>query len=202
MLEELGLDYETKVLEIANDGCKVPWFVKINPNGRIPALKDHDNDLDVFESGAIMWYLCEKFDAEGKLLPKSLEKRTEVNCWLMFQMGGLGPMQGQAHHFIKYAPEDVPYGKKRYLNETKRLYSVLESRLKDNEWLAAGQFSLADIANASWVTCYPILQSEGFTIDDFPAVKKWWKKCLARPGVKKGLNVPNKNQFLPEDKES
>lgn len=193
VLEELDLPYKVVTLDIFKNETKEPWFETINPNGRIPALTDHETGQNIFESGAIMWYLCEKFDQAGTLLPKDLVKRTDAHCWLMFQMGGVGPMQGQANHFIKYCKEDLPYAKSRYLDETKRLYGIMDKHLKDNEWLAAGQYSLADIANFSWVAASPIL--DGIKLEEFPSLKKWYDIIKARPAVTKGLNVPTPYKF-------
>lgn len=189
-LEELGLQYKVVTLDISKNETKEPWFLEICPNGRIPALVDHEEgEFKVWESGAIMWYLAEKY---GGLLPKDFKQKTEVHCWLMFQMGGVGPMQGQANHFFKYAPEKIEYGINRYKNETKRLYSVLDDRLKDHEWLAADQFTIADIANFSWVACAPIIE---IGLEEFPNVKRWYDQILSRPAVKKGLDVPEKNKL-------
>ena len=165
---------------------------------------DHSNgDLPVFESGAIMMYLAERY-GDGSLLPKEGKARYEVIQWLMFQMGGLGPMMGQANHFIQYAPESVPYGQKRYYNESKRLLGVLESRLKDREYLAGDQFTLADIANFCWVL-YAF--HAAIDVDEFPSVKvrvmarlsfllspvnvqEWIKRIYAREATQKGIDVP------------
>ncbi|EMO06565.1 glutathione S-transferase, N-terminal domain protein [Leptospira interrogans serovar Icterohaemorrhagiae str. Verdun HP] len=144
MLEELGIPYTVHPINLDKLEQKQEWFLKINPNGRIPAIIDKDNeDFTVFESGAILIYLAEK---TGKLLPKDPKEKSTVIQWLMFQMGGVGPMQGQAGVFLKYAPEKIPFAINRYQNETKRLYSVLDRRLSDSKFLGGKDLSIADIA--------------------------------------------------------
>lgn len=186
LLEELGIPYHVHAIAMAKNEQKEPWFIKINPNGRIPAIVDHDErDLPVFESGAIMIYLAEK---HGKFLPTNIRSKAEVISWLMFQMGGLGPMQGQAAHFVRFAPEQIDYGIKRYTNETKRLYGVIEKALSDGrQWLAAGEYTIADIANFSWMYVH---QMAGITLDDLPHVQAWMKRIEERPAVKRGIDVP------------
>lgn len=186
LLEELGIPYHVHAIAMAKNEQKEPWFIKINPNGRIPAIVDHDEgDLPVFESGAIMIYLAEK---HGKFLPTNIRSKAEVISWLMFQMGGLGPMQGQAAHFVRFAPEQIEYGIKRYTNETKRLYGVIEKALSDGrQWLAAGEYTIADIANFSWMYVH---QMAGVTLDDLPHVQAWMKRIEERPAVKRGIDVP------------
>lgn len=192
-LEELGIEYDVHHIDLGKDEQKEEWYLKINPNGRIPAIVDHSNsDLAVFESGALMIYLAEKY-GDGSLLPKEGNERYEVLEWLMFQMGGLGPMMGQANHFVHYAPETIPYGQKRYINESKRLLGVLELGLKDGrEYLAGGRFTLADIANFCWAifAFYP-----GIDLGEFPSVKAWAQRIYARPATRKGLNVPKEFPF-------
>eukprot|EP01112_Ceratiomyxa_fruticulosa_P023230 TRINITY_DN879_c0_g1_i4.p1 TRINITY_DN879_c0_g1~~TRINITY_DN879_c0_g1_i4.p1 ORF type:complete len:238 (-),score=66.34 TRINITY_DN879_c0_g1_i4:125-838(-) len=198
-LEELGLKYETKTIDLGKNEQKEEWFLKINPNGRIPALVDHKNgDFNVFESGAILLYLVERYDPEGKLYPKDGNARSEVVQWLMFQMAGVGPMQGQAHHFYRYAPEKIEYGIKRYQDETKRLYSVLERQLSTSDYLAANQFTIADIATFTWVRFH---FWAGVSLESFPHVQKWIDRIEARPAVQKGLNtpVPDRLQDLLKD---
>jgi len=138
VLEELGVEYELKAVDISTNAQKEEWFTKINPNGRIPAIVDHGNkDQFVFETGAIMWYLCEKEAKGEEFWPKDLGKRAEIMSWLMYQMGGVGPMQGQANHFVRFSKEKIPYAMKRYVDETKRLFQVLDDQLSQHEWLAA-----------------------------------------------------------------
>eukprot|EP00210_Caulerpa_lentillifera_P000229 g223.t1 len=191
-LEELGIDYETRSIDLMAAEQKQDWFLKINPNGRIPAIVDHENgDLAVFESGAIMVYLAECF-GDGSLLPKDGNKRYEILSWLMFQMGGVGPMMGQFNFFTHYASEKIPMAQKRYYNESKRLFSVLETSLSDGREYLTGSYSLADIANFSWVVIHPLT---GIDLDDYPKLKAWVKRIHAREAVKKGLDVP-KEFFL------
>jgi len=196
-LEELkavyGYDYEVKALDISKNEQKLEWFLKINPNGRIPALVDHKNgDFNVFESGAILLYLVDRYDPNGLLYPKDANARSEVVQWLMFQMSGIGPMQGQANHFYRYAPEKIEYGIKRYQDETKRLYSVLDHQLTKGDYLAGGQFTIADIATFTWVRGHIW---SGVSIVEFPHVQQWVERIAARPAVKKGLNVPQPDRL-------
>jgi GST-like protein len=183
-LEELGIPYKVRRIDFDKREQKEPWYLKINPNGRIPAIVDHDNDgFAVFESGAILIYLAEK---AGKLLPADVKGRSLVIQWLMFQMGGIGPMMGQANVFYRYAPERIPYAIERYQREVRRLFEVLESRLKDNEYLA-GDYSIADIANWSWVRGY---KWTGVTLDGLPGVQRWLDTIAKRPAVQRGVDVP------------
>ncbi|KAL1916632.1 uncharacterized protein VTP21DRAFT_5336 [Calcarisporiella thermophila] len=193
-LEELDLPYNVKSISFAQNEQKSDWFTKINPNGRIPALTDHSRgDFNVFESGAIMVYLSEHYDPAGKLYPKDPDARSEVLQWLMFQMGGVGPMQGQANHFHRYAPEKIEYGVKRYQNETRRLYEVIEKHLSQGrEWLAGEQYSLADIANFSWIRGHTWA---GVSIDGLPNLKAWLDRIESRPAVQRGLDVPEKDKI-------
>ena len=185
-LEELALPYKVVGIDLGKGVQKEPWFLAINPNGRIPAIVDGDaGDFAVFESGAIMLYLCEK-EGSGRLLPKDPKARSRVIQWLMFQMGGVGPMQGQANVFFRYFPEKIPAAISRYQNETKRLYTVLDTQLAKHEWLA-GDYSLADIANYSWVRIHGWA---GVEIDDLPSVRRWVDAITARPAVQRGLAVP------------
>ena len=184
-LEELGVPYELHPISLSKGEQKTPEFLKINPNGRIPAIVDREEDnFAVFESGAIMIYLAEKYG--GGLLPSDRKGRSQVIQWLMFQMGGVGPMQGQANVFFRYAPEKIPYAIDRYQNETKRLYRVLESRLTDHEYLA-GDYSLADIANWSWVSLH---FWAGVEVDDLPNLQRWMKAVSSRPAVQRGIVIP------------
>lgn len=190
LLKELKYPHIVKPISLSKNEQKEEWFVKINPNGRIPAIVDHDNnDYPVFETGAIMMYLAEK---AGKLYPQEFNKRHEVNQWLMFQMSGVGPMQGQANHFVRYAPEKIEYGQQRYINETKRLYGVLEKRLSEQEWLAAGEYTIADIATFSWVA---VSFWAGVDVSEFPQLEKWVKRLEERNAVKEGMDVPEPSAF-------
>ncbi len=188
-LEELELPYTVHEIDINTGIQKEPDFLKINPNGRIPAIIDRDaDDLTIFESGAILVYLAEK---TGRLMPTDLKGRFEVMQWLMFQMGGVGPMQGQAHVFFRYFEEEIPAAIKRYQNETKRLYTVLDTRLADREFLA-GDYSIADIANWAWVRKF---DWAGVPIDDLPNLKRWLTELEARPQLQKGCRVPFETAF-------
>ncbi|KAJ1983763.1 Glutathione S-transferase 2 [Dimargaris cristalligena] len=187
-LEELGIPYELKSLDISTNVQKEEWFLKINPNGRIPAIIDHKHgDFPIFESGAILLWLGEHYDPEHKLWPADPKLQSEVTQWIMFQMGGIGPMQGQAGHFRRSAPEVNEYGITRYTNETRRLYGVLERRLANQDYLVNNQYSLADIINFSWVACHGYAEID---ISDLPNVQAWMKRILARPAVPKGMRSP------------
>jgi glutathione S-transferase len=183
-LEELGLPYKVRRIDFDKREQKEPWFLKINPNGRIPAIVDHDNGgFAVFESGALMIYLAEK---AGALLPRDVKGRSLAIQWLMFQMGGVGPMMGQANVFYRYAPEKIPYAIDRYQREVRRLFEVLNGRLGEAEYLA-GEYSIADIANWSWVRGY---KWSGVDIDGLEHLRRWLDTIAARPGVKRGVDVP------------
>ena len=183
-LEELGLPYKVRRIDFDKREQKEPWYLKINPNGRIPTIVDHDNGgFAVFESGALMIYLAEK---AGKLLPTDVKGRSLVIQWLMFQMGGIGPMMGQANVFYRYAPERIPYAIERYQREVRRLLEVLDTRLAENEFLA-GDYSLADIANWSWVRGY---KWSGVTLDGLTHLTRWLEAIGKRPAVKRGVDVP------------
>lgn len=183
-LEELGLPYSVRHIRLDKKEQKEPWYLKINPNGRIPTIIDHDNgDFAVFESGAIMIYLAEK---TGKLMPRDVKGRSTVIQWLMFQMGNVGPMMGQANVFFRYAPEKIPYAIDRYHREVRRLLEVLDTRLADREYLA-GDYSIADIANWSWVRGH---KWSGVGIDGLDHLRRWLDRVGARPAVKRGQDVP------------
>ncbi|WP_061243932.1 glutathione S-transferase family protein [Leptospira interrogans] len=187
MLEELGIPYTVHPINLDKLEQKQEWFLKINPNGRIPAIIDKDNeDFTVFESGAILIYLAEK---TGKLLPKDPKEKSTVIQWLMFQMGGVGPMQGQAGVFLKYAPEKIPFAINRYQNETKRLYSVLDRRLSDSKFLGGKDLSIADIATWPWVNIHDWVE---ISLDEFPNLKRWNDELKKRPAFIKGKDIPNK----------
>ena len=179
-LEEMGLPYEAKLINLGTNEQKEPWYTAINPNGRIPAITD--DGFAVFESGAILQYLGRK---TGKFYPVNERKRVEVDQWLFWQMGGFGPMLGQTHHFRIYAPEKIEYAINRYTNEAKRLYGVLNTRLKDREFVA-GEYSIADMAIMPWARLW---ERQGQDIAEFPHVKRWLDTIAARPAVIKGLAV-------------
>jgi glutathione S-transferase/GST-like protein len=183
-LEELGLDYTVKSINLSELEQKQDWFLEINPNGRIPAIIDHDNaGFAVFESGAILVYLARK---TGKLMPLDPRGGSLVMQWLMFQMGGIGPMMGQANVFYRYAEDKIPFAIERYQRESRRLLEVLDKRLKHHEYLA-GDYSIADIANWSWVKSYAW---SGIDIDSLNHLKRWLDAIAARPAVEKGRRVP------------
>ncbi len=188
MLEECGLPYAVHPINIGKNVDQfTPHFVRINPNSKIPAIVDSEGPdgrpITIFESGAILIYLAEK---AGKLLPKDARGRIAALQWLMFQMGGVGPMFGQAHHFLRAAPEKVPYAIERYTKETRRLYGVLDGHLKSQDYLA-GEYSIADIATYPWVARHEWHLVE---LKDFPSVKRWYDAIGARAAVKKGMAVP------------
>lgn len=187
-LEELALPYEVHALDLGKGAQKSEAYLAINPNGRIPAIVDRENDdFAVFESGAILIYLAEKADA---LMPTSEQKRSVVLQWLMFQMGGIGPMQGQANVFYRYYHLKILSVIDRYQKETRRLYEVLDRRLKEREYLA-GEYSIADIANFSWVRSY---EWAGVSIDGLPNLSRWLEVIASRPAVRRGLEVPPKRE--------
>ena len=192
-LEELELPYEVHAINLSTGAQKEPDYLKINPNGRIPTIVDRDNDdFAVFESGAILIYLAEK---AGKLMPTDVKGRSQVMQWLMFQMAGIGPMQGQANVFYRYFEEKIPAVIARYHNETKRLYGVIDTRLKDREYLC-DEFSIADIANWAWIR---IWFWAGLEIDDLPHLKRWLETVEARPACGRGACVPVPQQSVPGD---
>jgi GST-like protein len=188
MLEELGLPYAVRPIDIrANEQFK-PEYVALNPNSKIPTIVDSEGPdgkpLAVFESGAILIYLAEKTD---KFLPRSGSARYDVLQWLMFQMGGVGPMFGQNHHFRRAAPVQVPYGIERYAEETERLYGVIDARLKAAPYLAAGAYTIADMATYPWVARHEWHKVE---LERYPSVKRWFDEIGKRPAVVKGMAVP------------
>jgi glutathione S-transferase len=193
MLEEIGLRYTVKPIRLEQLEQKQEWYLKLNPNGRIPTIVDHDEGgFAVFESGAILIYLAEK---TGQLMPRDTKGRSTVIQWLMFQMGGIGPMQGQANVFYRYAPEKIPYAIERYQKETKRLFKVLDHRLADHEYLA-GDYSIADVATWPWATLHGWA---GVDIDDLPNLERWIQRVGERPAVVKGRGIPEMIKL--EDKE-
>ena len=183
-LEELELDYELHSLDLAADEQKTPAFLQINPNGRIPAIVDRDeDDFVVFESGAVLIYLADK---TGQLLPQDPKKRSEVIQWLMFQMGGIGPMQGQANVFFRYFDEKIPVVIERYQKECRRLFEVLDRRLEDREFIC-NEFSIADIATWPWTRGY---KWSGVDIDGLENLQRWSQTMYDRPACIRGINVP------------
>ena len=188
MLEECGLDYQVFPVNISKDEQFEPDFLKISPNNKIPAIVDHDGPggkpIPVFETGAILIYLAQK---TGQFLPADPHAFTDVMQWLMWQMGGAGPMMGQAHHFRRFAPEKIPYAIDRYTNETRRLYGVADKQLSQHDWLAADQYSIADIATFPWIARH---EWQGMELADFPNLKRWYDAIWARDAVKKGFEVP------------
>ena len=188
MLEELGADYTVHPIHIGKGDQFAPEFLAINPNGKIPAIVDSDGPggapLAVFESGAILIYLAEK---SGRFLPAEPVARMEVIQWLMFQMGGIGPIFGQVHHFLRAAKEKVPYGIERYGTEARRLYGVLDRRLDGRDHLAGDGYSIADIATWPWV-----LRHEWQQVDlaEYPNVKRWFDAVGSRPAVQRGIQIP------------
>lgn len=190
-LEEAGLPYEVHAIDLGAKTQKEPWFLKINPNGRIPAIVDDETSQAIFESGAILIYLAEK---SGKFLPTQEPQRSQVLQWLMFQMGGVGPMQGQAHVFLNYAPEKIPFAIERYQKETRRLYEVLETGLQGKDFLA-GDLSIADFATYPWVRGH---DWAGVSLDGLDQVQAWLGRMASRPGVQRGLEVPVKRESVSD----
>jgi len=179
--EEAGLSYTIKPINISKGEQFEPAFLRISPNNRIPAIVDHHpksgkGPISIFESGAILLYLAEK---TGLFIPSDLEGRVEVLQWLFWQVGGLGPMAGQTHHFVHYAPETIAYAADRYVNETNRLYGVLERRLADRQFMAGAEYTIADMATYPWV----LPERQNQTIDDFPNIKRWKSEIAARPAT-------------------
>lgn len=190
LMELLGLKYDYQQLTISNNGTKEPWFIAKNPNGRIPTLEDKSTGITISESGAIMQYLVDTYDKDHKYSYKFGTKEYYLQLeTLFFQMAGLGPMQGQANHFKIYAPEKVPYGINRYINEAKRLYSVLEIFLKNNEkngpYLVGNHLCISDIACYSWAKYADKL---GISLSEWPLVTKWFKNIDSIPEVQKGID--------------
>jgi GST-like protein len=187
MLEECGLAYRVMPVNIGTGEQFAPSFLAVSPNNKIPAIVDPDGPggqpINLFESGAILLYLAAK---TGRFLPDDLRARYEVLQWLMFQMGGLGPMLGQAHHFRIYAPEKLPYAVERYTNEAKRLYGVLDRRLAKSRYIGCGEYSIADIAIFPWLRSW---KNQGIDWVDYPQLKGWFDEVAARPAVLRGVEV-------------
>jgi glutathione S-transferase len=198
-LEELGLPYKLHHVDISKNTQKEPWFLDINPNGRIPAITDTFTDgslIRVFESGSILQYLVEQYDADHKIsYPKGSRESYEVNNWLFFQNAGLGPMQGQANHFMRYSPQKIQYGMDRYVNETRRLYKVLDAHLSKSEggYLVGEKCTIADISTIGWVHW---AGWAGVDIEEFPMLREWEERMMNRPGVKKGNDVPHPSKIV------
>jgi GST-like protein len=203
MLEELGVPYVVKYVNIGRGDQFAPDFLKISPNNRMPAIIDPDGPdgepISIFESGAILQYLGRKY---GKFYPADERGRVEVDQWLFWQVGGLGPMAGQAHHFRQYAPERIAYGIDRYTNEVNRLYGVMNKRLGDRPFLA-GDYSIADMAAVGWVIPH---ENQGQDLNEFPNLKRWFETILARPAVKRAIEVGKeeraRQKALAEDEEA
>jgi GST-like protein len=199
MLEECGLPYTVHAVDIGAGDQFKPDFLAISPNNKIPALTDSDGPdgrpISLFESGAILVYLAGK---TGKFMPQSVRGRYEMLEWLMFQMGGVGPMLGQAHHFRIYAPEKIEYAVNRYTNEARRLYGVMDKRLGHHRFLAGDEYTIADIATWPWTRSY---KNQGIDLDDFPNVKRWFDTIDARAAVQRGVQVlANARKPLQDDK--
>ncbi len=189
MLEETGLDYRVHPVDIANGEQFAADYVTINPNGKIPTIVDQDGPgggpFAVFESGAILIYLAEK---TGRLLSADPRRRSQAIQWLMFQVGGIGPMFGQAQHFRRFAPQPLPFAIQRYSTEAARLYGVLDKRLAASEFLAEGDYSIADIASYPWVARH---EWQGVALADYPNVRRWIETVGQRPAVQRGMQVPD-----------
>jgi GST-like protein len=187
MLEETGTPYRVIPVDIGVGDQFKPEFLKISPNNKMPAMVDSDGPggkpFALAESGAMLFYLASK---TGRFLPQDLRKRWQTMQWVMFQMGHIGPMLGQAHHFLGYAPEKIEYAMNRYRNEANRLYGVLDRRLKDVPYVAGREYTIADMAVMPWLRSY---ERQGVNMDDYPNVRRWFDKINERPAVKRGLQV-------------
>ncbi len=191
MLEEIELAYETHSVHIGEDEQFKPEFLAISPNNKIPAIVDRDNGRSMMESGAILMYLAEK---TGKLMPTDDDGRWKVMEWLMMQMGSVGPMLGQTHHFVHYNHDKAPYAEERYLTENKRIYGVLDRRLGTSAYLGGDAYTIADIATWPWIARW---DWQTMNLDDYPNVKRWYLELAARPAVQRGFDVPRKVQEIP-----
>ena len=191
MLEEIELPYETHPINIAQDDQFAPEFLAISPNNKIPAIVDRDNGRSMMESGAILMYLAEK---TGKLMPTDEDGRWRMMEWLMMQMGSVGPMLGQTHHFVKYNQGKAPYAEERYLNENKRIYGVLDRRLGECAYLAGDDYTIADVATFPWIARW---DWQTMDLNDTPNVKRWFLELAARPAVQRGFDIPSKVQDIP-----
>ena len=191
MLEECELEYTTHAINIAKDEQFTPEFLKISPNNKIPAIVDNDKGKSLMESGAIMMYLADK---TGKFWPTDPENKWSTVEWLMFQMGGVGPMFGQCHHFTKYNPGKAPYAQDRYHDETKRLYGVMNERLSKTGFLACDEYTIADMAVWPWIARF---DWQSVDLNEFPNVRRWYLEILDRPATRRGWNVPENEQEIP-----
>jgi glutathione S-transferase len=192
-LEEMALPYEVRVIDFVSQEQKTDWYLKLNPNGRIPTLEDEG--FVIFESGAILIYLAEK---TGKFLPRDVQDRSRVMQWLMFQMSGIGPMMGQANVFLRYFPEKIPAAIERYQREVMRLFAVLDRQLQSHEYIA-GEYSIADMALWPWVSGY---EWSGVSVAEFPSLQRWLALVGARPAVQAGRDVPIKRDRAAEIEQS
>lgn len=190
LLEELGVEYTAHPINIGQGDQKTPEFLKIGPNNKIPVIVDSDNGASVMESGAIMIYLAEKY---GKFLPTDPLKKTEVMEWLMWQMGGLGPMLGQAHHYLHFNPGKAEYAEGRFRDEVARLYGVLDARLEGREYIC-DDYSIADMACWPWISRY---EWQEIDLANYPNVRAWYQRLLARDAVQKGYHVPKVMGEIP-----
>ena len=193
MLEEIGLDYTVFPINISKDEQFQPHFLEMSPNNRIPAIVDKDNNnFSLFESGAILMYLAEK---TGKLINKSnRDEYYRTIEWLMWQMGGVGPMFGQVHHFVKYNKGKAEYAEERYSKEARRLYGVMDKRLNKNQYISGKEYSIADISIWPWTARFDWQEID---LNDFPNVARWYKEMIDRPAVQKGWLVPQNDQVIP-----
>ena len=191
LLEELGVDYEVHSINITQGDQTSPAFLKISPNNKIPAIIDRDNGMSLMESGAILVYLAEKY---GKFLPKDSTARAKVNEWLMWQMGGFGPILGQAHHFLHFNPGKSDYAEERFRSEVARLYGVLDRRLEGLDYIC-NDYSIVDMACWPWVSRYEWQQ---VNLADYPNVRSWYQRLLARDAVQKGYHVPKHMGGIPQ----
>tara|TARA_B100000700_G_scaffold173851_1_gene192064 strand:+ start:4345 stop:4995 length:651 start_codon:yes stop_codon:yes gene_type:complete len=191
MLEECELEYKAHPINISKDQQFAPEFLKVSPNNKIPAIVDNDTRKSLMESGAIMMYLSEK---TGKFLPQDPERKWSSIQWLMFQMGGVGPIFGQCHHFTKHNSGKVPYAEDRYHKETKRLYGVMNDRLAKSGFLGCEDFTIADMAVWPWVARF---DWQSINLNEFPNVKRWYLEILERPATRRGWNVPENQQEIP-----
>lgn len=191
MLEECGLEYENHPIEIGENEQFAPEFLKISPNNKIPAIVDTDTGISLMESGAILLYLAEK---TGRFMPTDENGKWKAMEWLMMQMGSVGPMLGQTHHFVKYNPGKAPYAEERYMNENRRIYGVLDRRLGEAAYLAGEDYTIVDMATWPWISRF---DWQTMDLNDYPNVKRWYLDIVARPAVQRGYHMPKKVQEIP-----